>query len=121
MGAGADEKIRTAAVCPGRKTSENDEDIRLLMAPGSSLGGAPPKASVRDEDGQLAIAKFMHPNDDVNVVLWEALAFELAKHAGIRVSKWKVEEVVNRWVLVIRRFDRKLSERIPFLSAMSLL
>lgn len=101
--------------------TENDDDIRLLLAPGSSLGGARPKASVRDKDGRPAIAKFLHPADEVNVVLWEALALELAKQAGITVSEWKITEIVNRWVLIIRRFDRKLDERVPFISAMSML
>ncbi len=101
--------------------TENDDDIRLLLAPGSSLGGARPKASVRDKDGTLAIAKFLHPADEVNVVLWEALALELAKQAGITVSEWKVAEIVDKRVLIIRRFDRKLSERIPFISSMSML
>ena len=50
---------------------EGDDDLRLLLGPGSSLGGARPKASVRDTDGRLCIAKFPHPQDELNVVLWE--------------------------------------------------
>src|SRR5208337_5334588 len=50
--------------------TDTDEDLRLLLAPGSSLGGARPKASVRDRDGALAIAKFPNKGDEVNAVLW---------------------------------------------------
>jgi len=57
---------------------ETDEDMRLLLAPGSSLGGARPKASVRDRDGGLAIAKFPHHADRISTVLWEAVALRLA-------------------------------------------
>ncbi len=54
--------------------TDTDEDLRLLLAPGSSLGGARPKASVRDRDGHLAIAKFPNREDEINTVLWEALS-----------------------------------------------
>ena len=54
--------------------AETDEDLRLLLAPGSSLGGARPKASVRYRDGSLAIAKFPNKGDEINAVLWEAVA-----------------------------------------------
>ncbi len=101
--------------------SESDEDLRLLLAPGSSLGGARPKASVRDRDGHLAIAKFPHPRDEVNTVSWEATALTLAGRAGIPVPEWRMEEVSGRPVLILRRFDRAADRRIPFLSAMSML
>jgi serine/threonine-protein kinase HipA len=101
--------------------SESDEDLRLLLAPGSSLGGARPKASVRDRDGHLAIAKFPNKGDEVNVVLWEAVALTLAKKAGIATPNWRVEIVAGRPVMVLRRFDREARDRIPFLSAMSML
>ena len=65
--------------------TDSDEDLRLLLAPGSSLGGARPKASVRDRDGHLAIAKFPHKDDETNAVLWEAVALRLAEKAGIPV------------------------------------
>src|SRR4029077_9534091 len=63
--------------------TDTDEDLRLLLAPGSSLGGARPKASVRDRDGHLAIAKFPSKADEMNTVLWEAVALTLAAKAGI--------------------------------------
>src|ERR1035437_8101683 len=100
---------------------ETDEDLRLLLAPGSSLGGARPKASVRDSDGQLAIAKFPHHNDSINTVLWEAVAFRLASAAGITTAIGRVEKVAGRPVFLLRRFDREGTVRRPFLSAMSML
>ncbi len=59
---------------------DSDEDLRLLLAPGSSLRGARPKASVRDRDGHLAIAKFPNKGDEVNTVLWEV---------GKAVATWR--------------------------------
>ena len=101
--------------------TESDEDLRLLLAPGSSLGGARPKASVRDRDGHLAIAKFPNKGDEINAVLWEALALTLAKNAGIPVPQWRRETIADKPVLLLRRFDRAGAARIPFLSAMSML
>jgi serine/threonine-protein kinase HipA len=101
--------------------TDSDEDLRLLLAPGSSLGGARPKASVRDRGGHLAIAKFPSEGDEVNTVLWEAVALTLAKKAGIPVSVWRLETVLREPVLVLRRFDRDRETRLPFLSAMSML
>jgi serine/threonine-protein kinase HipA len=76
-----------------RATSNTDteEDLRLLLVPGSSLGGARPKASVRDRDGHLAIAKFPSKSDEFNTVIWEALALTLAqKRASLfRRGEWK--------------------------------
>lgn len=100
---------------------DSDEDLRLLLAPGSSLGGARPKASIRDRDGQLSIAKFPNPEDEIHTVVWEALALTLAAKAGISVPAWRLETVADKRVLLLRRFDREGGRRIPFLSAMSML
>jgi len=100
---------------------DTDEDLRLLVAPGSSLGGARPKASVREKDGHLAIAKFPRRDDEFNTVLWEATAMALASKAGIAVPAGRVETVAKKPVLLLRRFDRDGARRIPFLSAMSML
>ena len=100
---------------------DTDEDLRLLMAPGSSLGGARPKASVRDKDGQLAIAKFPREDDEINTVVWERVAFALAEKASIAVPLVRLERVAKKPVLLLRRFDRDGAHRIPFLSAMSML
>lgn len=100
---------------------DTDEDLRLLFAPGSSLGGARPKASVRLGDGSLAIAKFPRKDDEINTVLWESVALALAARAGIAVPAATLEDVAGRPVLIVTRFDRRGACRIPFLSAMSML
>ena len=100
---------------------DTEEDLRLLLAPGSSLGGARPKASVIDKDGRLAIAKFPRRDDEINTVVWEAVALTLAAKAGISVPAARRETVTNKPVMLLRRFDREGARRIPFLSAMSML
>jgi serine/threonine-protein kinase HipA len=101
--------------------TETADEIKLLLAPGSSLGGTRPKVSVRDRDGALAIAKFPHKNDDTKIELWEAVALRLASQAGIEVPESRIEMVGEKPVLLLRRFDRRGDFRIPFLSAMSML
>ena len=101
--------------------TDTDEDLRLLLAPGSSLGGARPKASVRDRDGHLAIAKFPSSGDEISTVRWEAVALTLAAKAGIPVPGWRLETVADKPVLLLHRFDREQGTRVPFLSAMSML
>jgi serine/threonine-protein kinase HipA len=101
--------------------TDTDEDLQLLFAPGSSLGGARPKASVREKDGQLAIAKFPRKDDEISTVVWEAVALALAHKAGIPVPDARVEAVGKKPVLLVRRFDRDGKWRIPFLSATSML
>lgn len=100
---------------------ETIADLRLLLAPGSSLGGARPKASVGDRTGQLLIAKFPSERDQYDVVRWEAVTLELAAKAGIDVPGWRLREVAGRTVLLVQRFDRRGGERVPFLSALSLM
>jgi serine/threonine-protein kinase HipA len=100
---------------------ETDEDLRLLFAPGSSLGGARPKASVRLGHGGLAIAKFPRRDDEIDVVAWEAVALALAAKAGIATGAARLKEVGGKPVLLVTRFDRLNGRRIPFLSAMSML
>ena len=100
---------------------DTEEDLRMLFAPGSSLGGARPKASVIEKDGHLAIAKFPRKDDEINTVVWEAVALALAAKAGIDVPGSRIETVANKPVLLLRRFDRDGKRRIPFLSAMSML
>lgn len=98
-----------------------DEELQLLFAPGSSLGGARPKASVIDKDGQLTIAKFPRRDDEYNTVAWEAVALSLAQRAGIEVPSARIETVDGKQVLLLKRFDREGGHRVPFLSAMSML
>jgi serine/threonine-protein kinase HipA len=100
---------------------ESDGDLRLLLAPGSSLGGARPKAAVTDAAGHLHIAKFPQSQDEYSVERWSYLAHVLAGKAGINVPPCQLLQVNRRSVLVVSRFDRKGQVRIPFLSAMSML
>jgi len=55
------------------KDKDNEEELRMLFAPGSSVGGARPQACVREKDGHLAIAKFPCQDDEINTVVWEAV------------------------------------------------
>lgn len=100
---------------------ETAEDLHILFAPGSSLGGARPKASVRDYEGNLSIAKFPKKDDPFDIVRWEAVALELARRAGLNVAQSKLEIVLNKPILLLKRFDRQDGKRIPFLSAMSMI
>lgn len=103
------------------KDKESEEDLRLLLAPGSSLGGARPKASIRDKDGQLAIAKFPREDDEFSTALWEAVSLTLASQAAVLAPEWRVQIIAKKPVLILKRFDRDGKRRIPFLSAMSML
>ncbi|MBK8486111.1 MAG: type II toxin-antitoxin system HipA family toxin [Saprospiraceae bacterium] len=108
---------------------DNDDDLQnlkwisMLFAPGSSLGGARPKASVIDPTNNLWIAKFPSKNDDKDVAAWEMIALELAKKAGINVAQGEVHQFNNRYhTFLTKRFDRtERGERIHFASAMTLL
>ncbi len=96
------------------RDEESDADLTLMLAPGSSLGGARPKASVMDAQRRLAIAKFPKPEDDYSIEAWEAIAMRLAANAGIDVLEADLVSVAGRKVLLSRRFDRSASGRIPF-------
>jgi serine/threonine-protein kinase HipA len=100
---------------------ETEDDLELIFAPDSSLGGARPKASVVDQHGALSIAKFPKETDDYSVEIWEEIALRLAETAGIVTPRHALLEVAGKAVLLSRRFDRDGAVRIPFLSAMSLL
>ncbi len=100
---------------------EAADDLALLLAPGSSLGGARPKAVVRETDGSLWIAKFSTRHDDYDMARSEALALTLARRAGLNVPDIRLLALGDATALLVRRFDRVDGQRIPFLSAMSLL
>lgn len=100
--------------------NDTDDDLRMIFAPGSSLGGARPKASVVDVHGRLAIAKFPKATDEYSLERWEAIALDLAAVAGICSADHELHDVAGRPVLLSRRFDRNANGRIPFLSAMSM-
>ena len=101
--------------------TETAQDLKLLLNEGSPLGGARPKSAVVDEDGSLAIAKFPKLDDDRSIPHGEVLAMTLARKAGLTVPDVRLLAVAGRPVALIKRFDRRGNQRIPFLSAMSLL
>ena len=109
-----------AAEAINDKTDTNKE-LLLLLAPGSSLGGARPKASVVDDNNNLCIAKFPKKDDDTRVVVWEAIALDLARRCGLNVPDFQFKSIMNKDVLIIKRFDRQGTTRIPFASAMTML
>jgi len=107
---------------------ENDTDneainkwLKILIAPGSSLGGARPKANVLDDKNQLWIAKFPSKNDTIDKAAWEYLTYQLAIKAGIDMAECKIEKVSGTYhTFFTKRFDRIGKERIHFSSAMTM-
>ena len=97
--------------------------IVQLIQPGTSLGGARPKASVLDTDGSLCIAKFPSRKDDYDAELWEHLCHLLAKRAGITVAATRVLQTSETYnSLISKRFDRtEQGKHVHFASAMTLL
>ena len=96
--------------------------LRDLIEPGSSLGGARPKANVKGEDGSLWIAKFPSVNDRVNTGAWELVLHTLAKKVGIQVPEaGRMQFSESGDTFFIKRFDRDGENRIHMASAMTLL
>ena len=97
--------------------------VAMLIAPGSSLGGARPKASVIDAHNNLWIAKFPSRNDDKDIACWEMVTNQLAISAGLNVAEGKLLQFNNKFhTYLTKRFDRTAAgERIHFASAMTLL
>lgn len=110
-----------------RDEAENQQDymkwLKMLISPGSSLGGARPKASVLDENGHPWIAKFPSNKDEINIGRWEFLVHELAQKAGIDTAIAEIKNFSSDYdTFLTRRFDRtEGGERIHFASAMTLL
>ena len=95
--------------------------LAILIAPGSSLGGARPKANILDDTGHPWIAKFPSKNDELDKGLWEYLTYQLAVKAGIVMAESKVERVSgHHHTFFTKRFDRLNGERIHFASAMTM-
>lgn len=92
----------------------------LLDAGTGSLGGARPKASVRDGEA-LSLAKFGHHHDGWDVMVWESTMLQLAQGAGLTVPEWALHRVGDAAVLLMRRFDRDQGTRIGYVSAMTML
>ncbi len=104
------------------RDEETEEDLLLVLAPGTSLGGARPKATIRDANDRLLVAKFPKRDDDWPVPTWEAVLLKLAQDAGLNVPPWRLEEIAGNPVLLVTRFDRDAKgNRVPFMSAMTAL
>lgn len=97
--------------------------LNMLIAPGVSLGGARPKASIVDGDGGLWIAKFPSRNDQGDIGGWEIVTYELALMAGITMAESRAQKFSsNYYTFLTKRFDRgNKGERIHFASAMTML
>jgi len=108
------------------ETNENTDDpdylkwLNMLMSPGSSLGGARPKASVIDENDELWIAKFPSRYDDHDIAAWEFVAYQLALNAGIQMAECRIDKFrSHHHTFLTKRFDRTPSSRLHFTSAMT--
>ncbi|MDE6648918.1 MAG: type II toxin-antitoxin system HipA family toxin [Muribaculaceae bacterium] len=96
--------------------------LAQLLHPGTSLGGARPKASVIDEDGRLTVAKFPSRKDDYDVGLWEHFCHVMGQKAGINVAETNTIPGEDYHILLSKRFDRnETGKRIHFASALTLL
>jgi serine/threonine-protein kinase HipA len=120
--------LEQASIALERKDAERSPRysawLEMLIAPGRSLGGSRPKASVLDPKRNLWLAKFPSANDDYDVGAWEYVVHELARMAGVNVAESKVQKFASRYhTFLTRRFDRVANsgERIHFASAMTLL
>lgn len=110
----------------GDHAVENPEYVKwinMLIAPGTSLGGARPKANIKDDKGDLWIAKFPSKNDTCDTGAWEFVAYQLAIQSGINMSQCLARRFsTDHHTFITKRFDRRDGgERIHFASAMTLL
>jgi serine/threonine-protein kinase HipA len=107
------------------ESDEQNDEIRkwiaVLIAPGSSLGGARPKANIFDSQRDLWIAKFPSKTDTIDKAAWELLAYQLAIASGIEMVESKIEKISGQYhTFLTRRFDRDNGKRIHFASAMTM-
>lgn len=103
-------------------TALSEKWLNQLIRPGSSLGGARPKATVIDPNEQLWIAKFPSKNDENDSGAWEMITHDLAEICGLHVPEAKLEKFSNLGsTYLVKRFDRILNKRVHFASAMTLL
>ena len=114
-------KLEAAADRVERGDDEQvDPWIRQLIAPGASLGGARPKASFRDADGSLWLAKFPAMEDRRDVGHWEYLAWQLSRDAGVEMPPARVLKLSGRGhTFAVQRFDRRVPSRRLYSSAMT--
>lgn len=102
-------------------SAAGDDWLRMLIAPGGSLGGARPKASVVDPNGHLWIAKFPSVRDEHDVGAWELVVQTLAKGCGLAVPESLARQFASpHHTFLVRRFDRTSEGRLHFASAMTL-
>lgn len=115
--------LESASLAFENSTNADEEKwLKQLLAPGSSLGGARPKATVQAPDGSLWIAKFPAQKDEWNIGAWEMVVHDLAVMCGLNVPEAKLQTFSKYGsTFLSRRFDRTGSKRIHFASAMTLL
>jgi serine/threonine-protein kinase HipA len=102
-------------------SAAGDDWLRVLIAPGGSLGGARPNASVVDPQGQLWIAKFPSVRDEHDMGAWELVVQTLAQSCGLAVPPSLARKFASRQhTFLVRRFDRTPAGRLHFASAMTL-
>ena len=107
------------------ENADNDDPeylkwLYMLISPGSSLGGARPKAGVTDDDGHLWIAKFPSRHDDYDIAAWEYVAYQLALDAGVAMPESRIEQFgSHHHTFLTKRFDRTRESRLHFTSAMT--
>lgn len=102
-------------------TPERIEWLLHLAAPGSALGGARPKASIRDVDGSLWLAKFPSNDDRHDIGLWEFITYQLARAAGVDMPEARILRLSERGhTYLVRRFDRQGNSRRAYASALTL-
>ncbi|MGB8704639.1 MAG: HipA domain-containing protein, partial [Gillisia sp.] len=95
--------------------------LAVLVAPGSSLGGARPKANVLDKNGDLWIAKFPSKMDTIDKGAWEFLTYQLALDCGVKMAESKIKRISGSYhTFLTKRFDREDGKRIHFSSAMTM-
>ncbi len=116
-------KLETASLAfEKNEDGETEKWLKQLIAPGSSLGGARPKASVLAPDNSLWIAKFPSKHDDINKGAWEMVVHDLAVLCGLDVPEAKLEDFSKSGsTFLVKRFDREGKRRIHYASAMTLL
>lgn len=116
-------KLETASIAfENDETGLEEKWLNQLLVPGSSLGGARPKANIQDVDGSLWIAKFPSKHDEYNSGAWEMTVHDLARMCHLNVPEARLETFSAAGsTFIVKRFDRSGNHRIHFASAMTLL
>ncbi|MEO8146784.1 MAG: type II toxin-antitoxin system HipA family toxin, partial [Bacteroidia bacterium] len=114
-------QLAAALIESNKENAEVRKWLAILMAPGSSLGGARPKANIYDSNNQLWIAKFPSKNDSIDKAAWEFLAYRLALKAKVEMTESRIQKVTGKQnTFFTKRFDRVKNERLHFASAMTM-